>query len=172
MDEDEYSSSTLPTCCDPPHYAFSGKLMFISVLIFFIVCLLIAFFHLYINRFRHRRNHHRNLDLPVKVPVSQGLDPSVIKALPVFVYKVECYQSLVECPVCLEGFEDGEKGRVLPKCSHCFHCECIDMWFQSHDSCPVCRAPVQPLVKLNEVKENSSELGREGEVVIMVHDSN
>lgn len=35
-------------------------------------------------------------------------------------------------------------GRELPKCHHSFHIDCIDMWFHSHSTCPVCRAPVEP----------------------------
>lgn len=46
------------------------------------------------------------------------------------------------------------------------------MWFQSHCSCPICRAPIQQLVKQIEVTENNqSELEREDEVVIMVAES-
>ncbi|MCD7460958.1 hypothetical protein HAX54_044908 [Datura stramonium] len=185
MDDDEYSSSssttTLGSCCDPPHYAFSGKLMLISVLVFFLVCLLIAFIHLYANRFllrrarhhlhrRRRHQHHLNPSSPIAVS-SEGLDPSLLKSLPAFVYGAEFYNHPIECPVCLAEFENGETGRVLPKCNHCFHCDCIDMWFRSHSSCPICRAPIQPLVKPIEVAENPSELEGEAEVVIMVAES-
>lgn len=179
MDDDEYSSSpTTPgSCCNdaPLHYAFSGKLMLISVLLFFMVCLLIAFFHLHANRFLLRRARRRRLRRrqisasPISAVSSQGLDPSVVKSLPVFVYKAEFYNPPMECPVCLAEFENGETGRVLPKCNHCFHCECIDMWFQSHCNCPICRAPIQPLVKSIEVTENNqSSLERGDEVVIIV----
>ncbi|KAH0461219.1 hypothetical protein IEQ34_008794 [Dendrobium chrysotoxum] len=43
------------------------------------------------------------------------------------------------CPVCLSEFEDGEAVRFPPECGHCFHVECIDMWFRWHSTCPVCR---------------------------------
>lgn len=49
----------------------------------------------------------------------------------------------MDCAVCLSEFEEGETGRVLPKCNHSFHIDCIDMWFQSHSTCPLCRAPVE-----------------------------
>ncbi|XP_049407627.1 RING-H2 finger protein ATL2-like [Solanum stenotomum] len=184
MDDDEYSSSTtaLVSCCDDntPHYAFSGKLMLTSVLLFFFVCFLIVFFHLYANRFllrRARHHHDRRRRYRHQIPASpiaassssRGLDPSLLKSLPVFVYDAEFYNPPIECPVCLAEFENGETGRVLPKCNHCFHCECIDMWFQSHCNCPICRAPITPLVK--PIKVTESELDGEDEVVIMVDES-
>lgn len=36
--------------------------------------------------------------------------------------------------ICIE-----ENVRVLPKCNHGFHLECIDKWLVSHSSCPMCR---------------------------------
>ncbi|MGJ2918479.1 RING finger domain-containing protein, partial [Salmonella enterica subsp. enterica serovar Paratyphi A] len=38
--------------------------------------------------------------------------------------------------MCLSEFEEKDKLRVLPKCNHGFHLECIDMWFHSHSTCP------------------------------------
>ncbi|KHN26534.1 RING-H2 finger protein ATL2 [Glycine soja] len=68
-----------------------------------------------------------------------------------------------ECAVCLSEFEPGETGRVLPKCNHSFHIECIDMWFHSHDTCPLCRAPVErapePEVVVITVPDPVSETG-------------
>eukprot|EP01018_Ginkgo_biloba_P000211 Gb_04643 [translate_table: standard] len=45
---------------------------------------------------------------------------------------------------CLCEFEKNEKGRMLPRCSHSFHTECIDMWFHSHSTCPLCRTSAKP----------------------------
>lgn len=65
--------------------------------------------------------------------------------LPVFTFRQEtaakcpyyCY-----CTVCLDGISDGQKFRRLPECKHCFHVECIDAWFQSRSTCPLCRIEV------------------------------
>ncbi|KAM6578283.1 hypothetical protein CsatB_030120 [Cannabis sativa] len=81
---------------------------------------------------------------------SKGLDSSIISSIPLFVHKVNPNSTAsvdldgleLECVICLSGFEDGEVGRKLPKCSHEFHLECIDMWLGSHSNCPICRAPV------------------------------
>lgn len=53
---------------------------------------------------------------------------------------------ILECVICLSVFEDGENGRMLPKCGHAFHVDCIDMWLTSHCSCPICRSPVLDVV--------------------------
>lgn len=46
------------------------------------------------------------------------------------------------CAVCLQEAINGERIRRLPKCNHCFHVQCIDAWFQSHSTCPLCRNDV------------------------------
>ncbi|KAL9348691.1 hypothetical protein Peur_060057 [Populus x canadensis] len=46
------------------------------------------------------------------------------------------------CVVCLHEVVDGERLRKLLKCKHCFHVACIDAWFQSHSTCPLCRNQV------------------------------
>ncbi|KAK7307372.1 hypothetical protein VNO77_40377 [Canavalia gladiata] len=52
------------------------------------------------------------------------------------------------CAVCLGDFEEGEELRSLPECMHSFHVSCIDMWLNSHSSCPVCRATATPSVEM------------------------
>ncbi|GLT43558.1 hypothetical protein SLA2020_174980 [Shorea laevis] len=76
--------------------------------------------------------------------VERGLEPRVLKSLPVFTYSAQTHQdSVMECAVCLSEFEESESDRILPKCNHSFHIECIDMWFHSHSTCPLCRTPVE-----------------------------
>ncbi|KAI3452960.1 hypothetical protein Pfo_009623 [Paulownia fortunei] len=44
-----------------------------------------------------------------------------------------------ECAVCLCRIEDGVEIREL-KCSHVFHCVCLDRWVgYGHWTCPLCR---------------------------------
>jgi hypothetical protein len=52
-----------------------------------------------------------------------------------------------ECVVCLEAVRGGEKARRLPACAHTFHVDCIDMWLDSHATCPVFRCHVLPQKK-------------------------
>jgi hypothetical protein len=67
---------------------------------------------------------------------SAPLRQSDIAALPVFVHGGAAG---VECAVCLAEMADGEKGRLLPGCGHRFHVECIDRWFRTNTTCPLCR---------------------------------
>ncbi|PKU75174.1 E3 ubiquitin-protein ligase ATL6 [Dendrobium catenatum] len=46
----------------------------------------------------------------------------------------------LECAVCLCEFVDDDLLRLLPICSHVFHRNCIDVWLDSHVTCPVCRS--------------------------------
>nr|KYP75760.1 RING-H2 finger protein ATL3B [Cajanus cajan] len=45
----------------------------------------------------------------------------------------------MECTVCLSEFEDKDTIKMLPKCAHVFHQQCIDNWLPSHMTCPICR---------------------------------
>ncbi|KAG6532694.1 RING-H2 finger protein ATL13-like [Zingiber officinale] len=70
-----------------------------------------------------------------------GVDQSFIDALPVFQYKsIAGVKDPFDCAVCLCEFEADDKLRLLPKCSHAFHVQCIDAWLLSHSTCPLCRA--------------------------------
>lgn len=70
-----------------------------------------------------------------------GLKKAAMKALPIMVYRARSKTCPVpvDCPICLAEFAEGDKMRVLPNCNHGFHMECIDKWFVSHSSCPMCR---------------------------------
>ncbi|KAG8049929.1 hypothetical protein GUJ93_ZPchr0009g1152 [Zizania palustris] len=77
-----------------------------------------------------------------------GLDQAVLQTFPTMAYgDVKAHKEIkgaLECAVCLSEFDDDEMLRLLPKCSHVFHPDCIDMWLASHVTCPVCRANLTP----------------------------
>ncbi|GJN38549.1 hypothetical protein PR202_gb27603 [Eleusine coracana subsp. coracana] len=85
-----------------------------------------------------------------------GLSAAAIAAVaPAFLYDAE--EGEAECPVCLEAVKDGEKARRLPACAHAFHVACIDMWLDSHATCPVCRCHVLPKIKaVKELPDDTS----------------
>ncbi|XVF47800.1 hypothetical protein PTKIN_Ptkin03bG0140000 [Pterospermum kingtungense] len=98
-----------------------------------------------------------------------GVDQSFIDTLPVFNYKsIIGVKNPFDCAVCLCEFEHEDKLRLLPKCSHAFHMDCIDTWLLSHSTCPLCRASLLPDFPPNNscspivlVLESGSESSRE-----------
>lgn len=83
-----------------------------------------------------------------RAAASRGLDPAVIQTFPTLVYSevkgLKIGKGTLECAVCLCEFEDDETLRLIPKCDHVFHPDCIDVWLASHTTCPVCRANLTP----------------------------
>ena len=74
-----------------------------------------------------------------------GIDKNVIESLPFFRFcSLKGSREGLECAVCLSKFEDIEILRLLPKCKHAFHIDCIDQWLEKHSSCPLCRQKVNP----------------------------
>lgn len=47
-----------------------------------------------------------------------------------------------ECTICLDEFEIGQKVAHLP-CKHWFHEDCVVLWLKAHNTCPICRHPVE-----------------------------
>ncbi|GMI72039.1 Arabidopsis Toxicos en Levadura 16 [Hibiscus trionum] len=73
----------------------------------------------------------------------RGLDESVIRQIPIFRFDKDSKErSFCECAVCLNEFEDEEKLRMIPNCSHVFHIDCIDVWLQNNANCPLCRTSI------------------------------
>ncbi|KFK25007.1 hypothetical protein AALP_AA8G054400 [Arabis alpina] len=76
---------------------------------------------------------------------NSGIDRSVIESLPVFRFSaLSGHKDGFECAVCLSRFEQTEVLRLLPKCKHAFHVECVDTWLDAHSTCPLCRYRVDP----------------------------
>ncbi|XP_057780269.1 E3 ubiquitin-protein ligase ATL31-like [Salvia miltiorrhiza] len=104
---------------------------------------------------------------------ARGLDASVIETFPTFSYSEvkghKIGKGALECAVCLNEFEDDETLRLLPKCDHVFHPECIDAWLASHTTCPVCRANLVPADPA-EPAHDGDAVGRNEEIVVQVDD--
>ncbi|XP_058077950.1 RING-H2 finger protein ATL16-like [Magnolia sinica] len=110
------------------------------------------------NRFnvlrRFTRTQSRNDPFIVYAPAveNRGLDESMIRAIPIFQYKLAGgvigigddneKNNSHECAVCLSEFQDNERLRLLPNCTHAFHIDCIDTWLQTNANCPLCRSSI------------------------------
>ncbi|XP_059658786.1 RING-H2 finger protein ATL29 [Cornus florida] len=98
-----------------------------------------------------------------------GLDPSIIQTFPTFTYssvkdlRKEKYG--LECAICLVEFADDSVLRLLTTCCHVFHQECIDLWLESHKSCPVCRRSL-------DTPSKSPEMSQTTPVLNAMHDIN
>ncbi|XP_058223257.1 RING-H2 finger protein ATL39-like [Rhododendron vialii] len=102
-----------------------------------------------------------------------GLDPSIIDALPTFVYSEVKKDGMIslECTVCLSEFENAETLRLLPRCCHVFHPDCIEAWLSTHVTCPVCRsnlAPIPDAVSREPETEPADSVGINDSIVDVV----
>ncbi|KAJ4841417.1 hypothetical protein Tsubulata_009053 [Turnera subulata] len=76
---------------------------------------------------------------------NSGIDRGVIESLPIFRFSSLMGQKEgLDCAVCLTKFEPADVLRLLPKCKHAFHVECVDTWLDAHSTCPLCRYRVDP----------------------------
>ncbi|KAL4430260.1 hypothetical protein ABPG74_014819 [Tetrahymena malaccensis] len=44
-----------------------------------------------------------------------------------------------DCSICLDKLQTGQIVSIITECQHYYHQECIDNWFQSNKTCPLCR---------------------------------
>lgn len=147
----------------------------------------IAIFSIYVRHCSDSREDANALQSRASVDFSRkrGIDTAVIETFPIFIYSavkdLKIGRGTLECAVCLCEFGDDETLRLLPKCDHVFHPDCIDVWLASHVTCPVCRAVLTPeskeTVKLTDSNNgynrnnSTSELSEdENRVVIDITD--
>ncbi|XP_042483922.1 RING-H2 finger protein ATL11-like [Macadamia integrifolia] len=124
--------------------ASASASMALTVVVLLTVLCFVGFFSFYIHCLSEnnppndprRRRHHQTLRDRVS---SSGIDPSIIQSLPLFAYDGNVKEP-IDCPICLNEFEEKEMVKVIPFCRHVFHPQCIDVWLSAHGSCPLCRS--------------------------------
>ncbi|KAI3465813.1 hypothetical protein Pfo_022476 [Paulownia fortunei] len=141
------------------NYDMNSKIMLTAIISLSFVVILVTILHIYarcvLRRQARRQAALRRLgfitssaNIHTAEPPKTGLDPSVIAALPIFMFKqtngASNEMGSMECSVCLSILEDGEMARTLPNCKHTFHADCIDKWFGSNSTCPICRTEAEP----------------------------
>lgn len=174
-----------------PRARFSPS-MAVIIVVLIAALFFMGFFSIYIRRCSDASGAsgsvRRGLSMRARrAAAARGLDPSVIATFPTFSYSEvkdhKIGKGALECAVCLNEFEEDETLRLLPKCDHVFHPDCIDAWLESHVTCPVCRADLAPQagdepVQLPESTGNNEEIddnmgrssSRNEEVVVQVDD--
>lgn len=119
------------------------------LLIFFSLIILITTLSLYAHwlcRYRHLSNTTTTTETIAPQSLSSGLEPEIINSLPIILVTKNVANGVIieaECSICLGLFEDEEKVKVLPECKHAYHAECVDKWFSTQSSCPLCRASLR-----------------------------
>ena len=90
--------------------------------------------------------------------VPTPMQENALEAMPLRKYQ-EAHESGAaineECNICIDAFEPEDEVRVFPCCKLAQHERCLEEWFQSHDTCVVCRNKV--LDTLREVEAASQE---------------
>ncbi|XP_010279175.1 PREDICTED: E3 ubiquitin-protein ligase ATL41-like [Nelumbo nucifera] len=165
-----YPDTYFPPSFDPNKYpsynnglGVNGKILLTAIISLFVVVILVVLLHIYarcvLRRQAARQATLRRLSMGAVAwqvqneQPKRGLDASVFASLPIFVYKQQTEQdqlggaTTTECAVCLSSLEEEERVRLLPNCKHLFHVQCIDMWLDSHTTCPVCRTEAEPQPK-------------------------
>lgn len=156
--------SSMPAPASASRSMVNSRVMVVAVILLFAVVMFVWCLHAYAKWFWRsrgavvvasdgtvrtlswRRRMYRgdprvqDVNVTAMVPRTVGLERAVVEALPSFEY--DGVREGLECAVCLEEFEKGERGRTLPKCGHIFHLDCVDMWLHSHSTCPLCRMSV------------------------------
>lgn len=77
-------------------------------------------------------------------PPVRPLSSSIRNRLPVSELTDDTLSNLEhkDCHICLSAYEKGEKRTFLP-CLHFFHHNCINAWFDSNQTCPICKYNVE-----------------------------
>ncbi|KAH7405554.1 hypothetical protein KP509_15G075700 [Ceratopteris richardii] len=155
------------------NYSMNGKIIIASLGILFFVVFVVIVLHVYarwcwrssVVRQRALSRLRSSISSFHETAKFSGLAREIVAALPIFAYETQRPSKVavassstvsalcaapsaksMECAVCLSDFRRGETCKLLPSCGHFFHVECIDLWFLSQTTCPLCRAtPGSPI---------------------------
>ncbi|PKU80285.1 RING-H2 finger protein ATL2-like [Dendrobium catenatum] len=155
--------STMAPAMNHNAITLSGAIMVAAVVVIFLLFVLFLIFYLrsslYLGADHTLENSSTHFAGGNRPSVfRRALHPAVLKSLPVTVFSSVDFKNGVECAVCISELTEGELFRFLPGCRHGFHLECIDLWFSSNSTCPVCRSSVElpKKVILNNAEQSCS----------------
>ena len=72
-------------------------------------------------------------DVPV-VPTNQQIDAATT---------IGTSSAAEPCAICQDGMDPPQPIRRINRCHHAFHRHCIDTWFESGVTCPICRIDIR-----------------------------
>ena len=47
-----------------------------------------------------------------------------------------------KCHICNDEYKSNDICRINTECNHFFHCHCIDNWFSTNNTCPICNRKI------------------------------
>jgi len=75
---------------------------------------------------------------PFSSRAPHGLDPQIIRLIPIHVVTADDHDLLKEmCVICQCEYQVGDEVKRLA-CKHVYHAACIDSWLGKASSCPIC----------------------------------
>ncbi|GKV00365.1 hypothetical protein SLEP1_g13060 [Rubroshorea leprosula] len=139
------SSSSSPPPLSMPEYSPFKPTIAIIVGVLTTMFSIIFLLLLYAKHCQRNRSLPNSSGLAPAPRKNSGIHRAVIESLPIFRFSsLRGEKDGLECAVCLNKFEPTEVLRLLPKCKHAFHVECVDTWLDAHSTCPLCRYRVDP----------------------------
>jgi len=87
------------------------------------------------NLFNIALNPSSMTDVPI-VPTNQQVDSATTLA-------INSTAISEPCAICQDIIEVNTRSRRINLCQHTFHQPCIDTWFQSSVTCPICRTDIR-----------------------------
>ncbi|XP_051151546.1 E3 ubiquitin-protein ligase ATL42-like [Andrographis paniculata] len=143
---------------DPLHPSMAVMLV-VLVVILCATFLMVAYAKFCHTQDRRHRNQGQGLGRIVRSRSRfSGIDRRIVESLPFFLFSsLRGSKEGLECAVCLSGFEDTEILRLLPRCRHAFHMNCIDKWLENHSSCPLCRCKFDASDLINLADRNPTD---------------
>lgn len=125
-----------------------------SIPILFCIILFLLFYLFFLKR---RANNVSSHSLPTQQsantqstfpPWNLGIKGELKEKLQVVEFDEELKARDSVCCVCLGEFEMKEELQQLSLCKHVFHGDCIRHWLRTNATCPLCRCPVIPTIKM------------------------
>lgn len=112
---------------DSAAIAVTGKIMVVAIIFLFLVVVFVLFLHLYAKWFWHRRQEAAaavttttgrrsslNFAPGAATGLAGGLDPTLLKSLPILTFNSTEFKDGLECAVCLSEVSNGEKPAFYP----------------------------------------------------------
>uniref|UniRef100_A0A7N0V7W5 RING-type E3 ubiquitin transferase n=1 Tax=Kalanchoe fedtschenkoi TaxID=63787 RepID=A0A7N0V7W5_KALFE len=146
------------------HTRFTPSAMTVLLVVFILVVVLLSFIPVCIRNAEAARGAMSRVGIIDRDSRRGqcGLDPAILGTLPTFTYSEvishKVGKGALECAVCLNEFAEEETLKLLPKCDHVFHSDCIEVWLASHSTCPVCRASLEQTPRATRSVQTASEI--------------